>query len=88
MFWVYALYSQAARKIYVGFTSNIEARIRSHNLLAKRGWTIKYRPWGLVYTEHFETKIQAMKREKELKSSKGRAFLWKLIKERNPLHHD
>ncbi|WP_084328472.1 GIY-YIG nuclease family protein [Indibacter alkaliphilus] len=32
MFTVYALYSPAFDKIYVGFTSNLEQRLLSHNV--------------------------------------------------------
>jgi putative endonuclease len=61
MFTVYALYSPAFDKIYVGFTSNLEQRLLSHNVLGKKGWTIKYRPWTLLHTETFKTKSEAMK---------------------------
>ncbi|MBK5278823.1 MAG: GIY-YIG nuclease family protein, partial [Bacteroidia bacterium] len=43
-------------KIYIGFTSNLEARLLSHNQLATKGWTIKFRPWTVIHTEVFETK--------------------------------
>ena len=51
----------------------------SHNLLGKKGWTIKFRPWKIVYTEIFETKASAMQREKQLKSAKGREWIWQMI---------
>jgi putative endonuclease len=47
----------------------------SHNELGKKGWTIKYRPWTLIYTESFETKQQALLREKQLKAGKGREWI-------------
>ena len=47
----------------------------SHNRLATKGWTIKFRPWEVVYTEDYVDKPSAMKREKELKSSRGRDFI-------------
>lgn len=72
MFKVYALYSPNHDKIYVGYSSNLQARMRSHNELGKKGWTIKYRPWEIVFTESFATKAEAMKRERELKTAKGR----------------
>lgn len=80
MYKVYALYSAGFNKIYVGFTSDLEKRLLSHNYLGKKGWTIKYRPWQLIYTEEFADKAHAMKREKELKSAKGREFIRSLIK--------
>jgi putative endonuclease len=76
MFTVYVLYSTAFDKIYIGYTSDMDARLRSHNELATKGWTIKFRPWQLVYTEIFETKKEAMLREQQLKSAKGRVFIW------------
>jgi putative endonuclease len=74
MFTVYVLYSDKYDKTYTGFTSNLEQRILSHNKLGK-GWTARYRPWRVLYTEEFEDKKQAMKREKELKTGKGRYFI-------------
>jgi putative endonuclease len=40
---------------------------------------VKYRPWNLIHQEHFDTKREAMMREKQLKSAKGREFIWRLI---------
>jgi predicted GIY-YIG superfamily endonuclease len=31
--------------------------------------------WRLVYTEQFETRVEALRREKQLKSYRGRVFL-------------
>ncbi|MES2332216.1 MAG: GIY-YIG nuclease family protein [Bacteroidota bacterium] len=76
MFTVYILYSPSHNKIYVGFTSNLEQRLLSHNDLGKKGWTIKFRPWTLVHTEVFNTKVEALLREKQLKTGKGREWIW------------
>ena len=78
-FVVYVLYSQGFDKIYIGYTSNLEQRFLSHNELSKKGWTVKFRPWEIIYTERFENKEKAMSREKELKSAKGREFVRSLI---------
>ena len=79
MFTVYVLYSEKYNKIYIGYTSNIENRMLSHNELSNKGYTKKFRPWILAYSEEFESKKEAMKREKELKSGKGRRFIWEKI---------
>ena len=79
MFTVYVLHSPRFDKIYIGYTSNLESRLKSHNELGRKGWTIKYRLWLLIYTEVFATKAEAMKREKELKSSRGRVFIRNII---------
>src|SRR6476620_3644468 len=62
MYVVYILYSTKYNKIYVGYTSNLQERLISHNELGKKGWTIKYRPWTLVYSEQYESKELAIKR--------------------------
>ena len=76
MFTTYVIYSAKYNKIYIGYTSNLDSRLRSHNFLSTKGYTIRFRPWELVYTEQFETKFEAMKRENELKTSRGRNFIW------------
>jgi putative endonuclease len=75
VFHVYVLYSAQFDKIYIGFSSDLEKRILSHNELATKGWTTKFRPWILVHSEEFATKAEAMRREKELKSARGRQFI-------------
>ena len=81
MFTVYVLYSQKHNKIYVGYTSNLEQRLISHNELGTKGYSIKFRPWKVVYREIFNNKKEAMQREKQLKSAKGRKFIWEIIKQ-------
>ena len=76
MFTVYVLYSGSYGKIYVGYTSDIEQRLKSHNEIGTKGWTIKFRPWKIIHTEVFEDKQSSMRREKELKSAKGREWVW------------
>ena len=75
MFVVYVLHSQSFDKIYIGYTSNLEQRIKSHNELSKKGWTLKFRPWEVIHQEEFATIMEAMKREKELKSYQGREWI-------------
>ncbi len=52
MFTVYVLHSPKYDKIYIGFTSNLEQRFLSHNHLATKGWTIKFRPWVIMYKKN------------------------------------
>ena len=80
MFKVYVLYSKKFNKIYIGYTSNLEARFLSHNQLSHKGYTVKFRPWVIAFSEHYTSKQEAMAREKFLKSGKGRAFVWNEIK--------
>ena len=80
MFTVYVLYSESFNKIYIGYTSDIKQRVKSHNELATKGWTIRFRPWKVIHTEIFESKHDAMKREKQLKTAAGRVWVWQLVK--------
>jgi putative endonuclease len=73
------LYSELFKKIYIGYTSNLEERLKSHNELATKGWTMKFRPWKVIHTEFFEIKSEALRREKRLKTSAGRKWVWQLI---------
>jgi putative endonuclease len=75
MYKVYVLFSKSFDKIYIGYSSNLEERIKSHNELATKGWTVSFRPWKLIHTESFETKKEVMKREKQLKSFQGRQYI-------------
>ena len=82
MFTTYALYSKTFSKIYIGYTSNLPQRLESHNFFSTKGWTVKFRPWELIYFEEFKSKSDAMKREKELKTCKGREFIWQIVNEK------
>jgi putative endonuclease len=71
---VYILYSEKSQKHYTGFSTNLPERIISHNGLGNE-WTSKYRPWKLIWTKIFETKREALKLEKWLKTGAGRDFI-------------
>ena len=75
IFTVYVLYSEKYDKIYIGYTSHLINRFHAHNSLAKKGYTIKYRPWIVCHTEVFSSKNEATLREKQLKSYQGRLFI-------------
>lgn len=71
---VYVLRSVKDEKRYVGMTENLERRLKQH-LDGLVNSTKHRRPFRLVYTEKFNTKEGALKREKFFKSGKGREFL-------------
>jgi putative endonuclease len=79
MFYTYVIKSTTSGKIYTGHTNNIEKRILRHNKILpskKSSYTSKQgEEWVLVYKETLESRSGAIKREKELKSGKGREFL-------------
>ena len=77
-FVVYILYSEKHNKTYVGFTSNLIERFKSHNYLSNKGYTVGFRPWKVVCVEFFTSKSEALKREKFLKAGSGREFVKEL----------
>ena len=79
-FVVYILFSEKFNKTYVGFTANLIGRFYSHNALAKKGYTIKFRPWKVAFVQFFDSKKKAMQFEKFLKFGKGREFINSEIK--------
>lgn len=80
-FVVYVLYSVEHTKIYIGYSANLIQRIYWHNN-GNKGYTKRYRPWIVVHVEFYETKKQALLREKALKGGQGREWI-KTILEKN-----
>ena len=76
---VYILWSEKTDKIYTGFTSSLIQRFRCHNELGNKGWTVRFRPWKVVFVKVFDTKIEAMLFEKFLKTGVGREWMAKNI---------
>ena len=78
MFTVYVIYSHKHNKIYIGQTCDIKNRLDEHNSDLSNH-TKKFIPWKIIYTEEYQSRAEAMKREKQLKSSRGRSFIWKVL---------
>ncbi len=78
-FAVYILYSKKHNKTYTGFSSNLLERFKSHNFLETKGYTIKFRPWEVIHVEFFNSKTEAIKREKYFKTGIGRDLIKKII---------
>lgn len=53
--------------LYTGWTNNLENRINAHNEGLGAKYTRGRGPCSLVYFEEFETKNEALKREREIK---------------------
>ena len=82
MFSVYIIYSKKLDKFYVGFTEiEIEERLERHNSLYYLDkYTSKGIPWTLYFYLKCETKSQALKIEKHIKSMKSRKYYESLTK--------
>jgi putative endonuclease len=49
--------------------------MKSHNFLGTKDWTVKFRPWIVIYCEYYSDKSEALRREKELKGGQGRKWI-------------
>ncbi|MFA4846576.1 MAG: GIY-YIG nuclease family protein [Patescibacteria group bacterium] len=65
---VYILQSDHNGRWYVGSSDNPQRRLQEHNF-GKHRSTKGYRPYQLIYTETYDTKTEALKREKLIKKS-------------------
>lgn len=86
-FWVYILASKRNGTLYIGVTSRLSERIAEHKQKLVPGFTSRYDVNKLVYYESHEMIIEAIKREKQLKTWKRK---WKLalIESINPEWQD
>jgi putative endonuclease len=76
MYTVYAIYNKEAKKFYIGQTVNLETRLEQHNHKSFKGYTSRFDGlWDLVYSEEAGTRVEALTREKQLKSFRGREFI-------------
>ncbi|EKD56232.1 MAG: hypothetical protein ACD_58C00258G0001, partial [uncultured bacterium] len=57
-YYIYILKSKIISKTYVGYTSDIQKRLKEHNSASNK-YTSKFKPWELFYTETFDDKQQA-----------------------------
>ena len=74
MFYVYVLRSETDSGFYIGFSTNLRARLRQHQ--DGESFATKSRgPWKLIYYEAYTEREDAEGREKFLKSGAGRRFL-------------
>ncbi len=83
-YYAYILQSGSVpEKYYTGSTDNLESRLNAHNQ-GKCTHTSKFVPWRIKTAIAFADRDKAMRFEKYLKTSSGRAFAKKtLIKPRH-----
>ena len=82
MFFVYVIKSISRNYIYVGLSSDLTKRIDDHH----KGYnktTKPYSPFLIIFTEEFQTRVDARKREKYLKSGVGKEYIKSFL----AMHH-
>jgi len=81
MFITYVLRSLKNKKRYVGQTSkDVFKRLSEHNRNCNK-WTKENGPFKLIHYEEFNSRSEAIKRERFLKSGQGRKWLDENISE-------
>jgi putative endonuclease len=72
-YWVYIIESLQDHSFYIGYSENLENRLKQHNN-GESIYTSRKIPWKLVYYEEFESKSSAIKRERFLKKQRNSNF--------------
>lgn len=65
--------------LYIGYTADINKRIERHNKGQGSQWIKQHGPAQIIYKEEYKTRIEAMKREIQIKK-------WSRIKKENLIH--
>lgn len=80
-YYVYAIYNLDHCKTYIGETNDLDERLKAHNEHRFEGsYTSRFDGiWKLIYKEECINRVEARKREKQLKSYRGRQFIKQFI---------
>lgn len=73
---MYAIQSKKDGRIYVGFTTDLNKRLKEHNS-GKTKSTKFYIPWKIIYFEVCINRMEARNREKYWKSGYGKEIFKK-----------
>jgi putative endonuclease len=78
-YYVYVLYNKAKHFIYIGYSEDLKQRVVSHNKGENKS-TKAYLPLELIHYEAYRSMEDAKRREKYLKSNKGKTTLMTMLK--------
>lgn len=78
--YVYVIESYKNSGIYIGYTNNLDQRLREHNQGLNFS-TKPYTPWHVIYCEACLTESDARRREKYLKTSQGSRLIKRRLKD-------
>jgi putative endonuclease len=86
-FYIYLMSNPDRTVLYTGVTRNLVKRVWQHKQKLADGFTKKYNVTDLVYYEIFDTPLEAIEREKQIKSwsRKGKN---QLVETKNPSWKD
>lgn len=79
-YYVYILRNESMNFMYVGYSENLRERVLTHNE-GKVKSTKHFTPLSLIHYEAYRNKKDAMRREKYLKTNRGRTTLMTMLEE-------
>lgn len=79
-YYVYVLQSLKDHKLYIGYTNDLDERVKAHNA-GQNISTANRRPLKLIFFEGFLTADEARRREAYFKTTKGKVALRAILKE-------
>jgi len=79
MWYLYILESEKDGIHYIGISQDTNRRLQEHNS-GKNLFTKGHIPWKLLYTEIYNSAVEARAREKYFKSGAGRRYIGEKIK--------
>ena len=82
-YYIYVLFSEKYQRYYSGSSADPQKRLLSHNDPRNKGWTNRFVPWKIIHIEEFNTKKEALLREKWFKTGVGREFVKKIHTNQN-----
>jgi len=85
MYYVYIIESEQSGIFYKGSTSNYINRLAQHNEDIN-AYTKGKGPWKLVFVQQFETKTEALLKEKKLKRCNKEYLRWLINQPENILN--
>ena len=68
MYAVYVIQHDVTKEIYIGYTSDLKARLAQHNARGKKFTTRKFGKWEYAYVELYRSEKDARTREQKLKN--------------------
>lgn len=80
MYYVYVLQSLKNNQLYIGYSEDLKRRFEEHNT-GKNISTKPYAPWKIVFYEAHLNQLDALIREKYLKTSQGSRAIKKMLRE-------
>lgn len=87
-YYVYILASKPGGTLYIGITNDIVRRTYEHQTFAHpKSFTARYKVTRLVHVEFFDNVMNAILREKKLKTW-NRQWKLNLVTKANPFWHD